>query len=193
MSLWPCTGSRSSRSGSSDLFLLHPSRLKWVMMLKCQWEARGQDRGFKLVVKAGRRERWACILSSREPWAAAPGWCQWLREGTAMAPFLGNDLCTPQLGGGQWAVKHHHVRVVPGLLLESWVPSLDRKCTALSSTWHHIPKLKSLFLSFLPPAAFSHGLIKARWALEEQQLGPKWLCRGQGCYVQVEWEHRGHN
>lgn len=41
----------------------------------------------------------------------------------------------------------------------------------------------SLFLSFLPPAPFPCGLIKARWALEEQRLGPKWLRRGQ-------WEHR---
>lgn len=41
----------------------------------------------------------------------------------------------------------------------------------------------SPFLSFLPPAPFPCGLIKARWALEEQRLGPKWLRRGQ-------WEHR---
>lgn len=33
-------------------------------------------------------------------------------------------------------------------------------------------------MSFLP-----QPLIKARWALEEQWLGPKWLFRGQ-------WEHR---
>lgn len=40
------------------------------------------------------------------------------------------------------------------------------------------PKLKSFLLSFLPPAPFPCGLIKARQALEEQQLGQKRLPRG---------------
>lgn len=40
------------------------------------------------------------------------------------------------------------------------------------------PKLKSLFLSLLPPAPFPCGLIKARQALEKEQLGQKMLLRG---------------
>lgn len=40
------------------------------------------------------------------------------------------------------------------------------------------PKLKSFLLSFLPPAPFPCGLIKARQALEEQRLGQKRLPRG---------------
>ena len=56
----------------------------------------------------------------------------------------------------------------------SWTAKVLLLCWSL--TTH--PKLKSLFLSFLPPAPFPCGLIKARQALEEEWLGQKRLPRG---------------
>lgn len=58
---------------------------------------------------------------------------------------------------------------------------MDRKSATFVLKVRHDtthPKLKSFLLSFLPPAPFPRGLIKARQALEEQRLGQKRLPRG---------------